>query len=416
MRTPWWGWECPPVRARARAVLILVATGSRYAARAAYDPLAQRGGRLVDGGQPRDLGGDALGRAPVRRLRRSAAARRRRACRPPTPASAMPAPSATTRVRVAQLIGEAGDDDGRDAGRERHPRRAGAAVADHRGGMRHHRRTAAPSARRGRWRARVPARSSSTSVPTVNSTRAGRSAERRDRGAEQRGELRQRRRDRAVGDVHERAVVAVPPVRQRPRRRDRLAEAQRVRGPAVVGVLHRLGITVRYGLREDPVAARVGPQAEPLAMAVEHRRDDRHAPGLGRVGHDPDPAVAHAEPLGGEQAGVLGRLAQDHVGPVVGDGAQDAGERRRARRCPRTPRASRARPAPRAGGSGSELEDRVELVLRAGRAAGGTAGGRARRCRGRRRARRRARRRRRTGTLGQTGRAGRCGRRPGSRS
>jgi hypothetical protein len=72
----------------------------------------------------------------------------------------------------------------------------------------------------------------------------------------------------------------------------------------------------------DLVAMRIGAQAEPPAVAVEHRRDQRDAPGLGLGGHDPDPAVAHSEPLGGEQAGVLGRLAQQDVGPVFGDQAQ----------------------------------------------------------------------------------------------
>jgi hypothetical protein len=156
----------------------------------------------------------------------------------------------------------------------------------------------------------------------------GQSAERLDRRAEQRPEGGERRRDGPVGGVDERALVAIPPVRQRPGGGRLLAEAQRLRWPDVAGVLQRFGQHREVGAPRDPVAARVGSQAEPLAVAVEHRRHDRRAPGLHRRRHDPDAAVAHAEALGGEQPGVLGRLPEHDVGPEVDQQADHPGQRR----------------------------------------------------------------------------------------
>src|SRR5215207_9619814 len=127
MRAPWgWGWECPPLRAgRPRGSNTRCEPFALRGARL-RDPLAQHGGRLVDGRQRGDLARDALRACAVGRLVEQAAhrvaesgERLGRAGHGEARAERLDA------LAVAELVGEAGDDDRRHAGRERHSRRAG---------------------------------------------------------------------------------------------------------------------------------------------------------------------------------------------------------------------------------------------------------------------------------------------------
>jgi hypothetical protein len=152
-----------------------------------------------------------------------------------------------------------------------------------------------------------------------------------DRGAVESGVVRQVRsgRHRAERQVHERVEVAGPPVGQRRRGGGLLAgEAADVARARDGGVLERLGDHGEVRRVAQPVAGRVGGQAQRSASAVDLRR--RLADGQLLDGGEPE-TDAHerdAVQLGDQGRGELPALADDDVGAPVLDDRPQAGQRR----------------------------------------------------------------------------------------
>ena len=223
---------------------------------------------------------------------------------------------------VVGLVREQRQDGERDARGEPRPDRAEAAVTGHRRGVRHHRRLRDPALRVDVARQR--AEGGGIVFPAGGDEHADRQrGERVDRRAVEPGEEAHLRRDRAEREVHERRVVAAPPVGQRLDRDRPLAEAARVRGAG----------RVEQRRREREVGGlrlRLGGQPEPRAQRRERRERDRHELPLDRAEPDADDGDGHPGPLGGERPGELGALGQHEVGLPVRDDRAQVVERRGA--------------------------------------------------------------------------------------
>ncbi len=194
--------------------------------------------------------------------------------------------------------------------RERAERRPVAAVADDRRGVREHRVLRHPALRPHVLRQRAQ-RGHVRPVADRDEEPDRERGEGGDRVAVEAGVVREAARDRAEREVDERPRVAGPRIG---RRRRGLRGAEAVHAPARRE--RRLERRRRRGQRRgaaERVAARVRCEADPLARRGEPGGGPGDRPRLGPLEPERDARGGDPEPLGGERAGELERLADDEV-------------------------------------------------------------------------------------------------------